>query len=195
MFLIFIDQACFCYKWKYIPKGIVSLHWSGHIGDVPSPHCSFPLCGKLNYCLFLNFTITVILLFYALKIIILGKIPCPNVLRAQVMAGSGHLQTFRLLRFLRSRNPADGHANYGIQMAVSFVLYIRSHIASRDCIFIVLPYSVSSHPWIDLSWACHDTSKRCWKTSKILWIRKILLMHYTNFKTSANKRVTRKQKG
>ncbi|KAG6735069.1 hypothetical protein I3842_01G302100 [Carya illinoinensis] len=39
-----------------------------------------------------------------------------------VMAGSGHLQTFRLLRFLRSRNPADGHANYGIQMAVSLAI-------------------------------------------------------------------------
>uniref|UniRef100_A0A2P2JSX6 Anaphase-promoting complex subunit 1 n=4 Tax=Rhizophora mucronata TaxID=61149 RepID=A0A2P2JSX6_RHIMU len=36
-----------------------------------------------------------------------------------VMAGSGHLQTFRLLRFLRSRNSVDGNANYGIQMAVS----------------------------------------------------------------------------
>ncbi|KAL6977480.1 hypothetical protein U1Q18_026279 [Sarracenia purpurea var. burkii] len=34
-----------------------------------------------------------------------------------VMAGSGHLQTFRLLRFLWSRNSADGHANYGTQMA------------------------------------------------------------------------------
>ncbi|XP_042491370.1 anaphase-promoting complex subunit 1 isoform X2 [Macadamia integrifolia] len=39
-----------------------------------------------------------------------------------VMAGSGHLQTFRLLRFLRSRNPADGHASYGIQMAVSLAI-------------------------------------------------------------------------
>ncbi|KAF8397264.1 hypothetical protein HHK36_016174 [Tetracentron sinense] len=39
-----------------------------------------------------------------------------------VMAGSGHLQTFRLLRFLRSRNSADGHASYGIQMAVSLAL-------------------------------------------------------------------------
>ncbi|KDP44743.1 hypothetical protein JCGZ_01243 [Jatropha curcas] len=39
-----------------------------------------------------------------------------------VMAGSGHLQTFRLLRFLRSRNSADGHANYGIQMAVSLAI-------------------------------------------------------------------------
>nr|VDC78379.1 unnamed protein product [Brassica rapa] len=36
-----------------------------------------------------------------------------------VMAGSGDLQIFRLLRFLRSRNSADGHANYGTQMAVS----------------------------------------------------------------------------
>ena len=35
------------------------------------------------------------------------------------MAGSGHLQTFRLLRFLRSRNCADGQSSYGIQMAVS----------------------------------------------------------------------------
>ncbi|XP_059457851.1 anaphase-promoting complex subunit 1 [Corylus avellana] len=39
-----------------------------------------------------------------------------------IMAGSGHLQTFRLLRFLRSRNSADGHANYGIQMAVSLAI-------------------------------------------------------------------------
>ncbi|GKU92135.1 hypothetical protein SLEP1_g5903 [Rubroshorea leprosula] len=38
------------------------------------------------------------------------------------MAGSGHLQTFRLLRFLRSRNSADGHASYGIQMAVSLAI-------------------------------------------------------------------------
>ncbi|KAI9156178.1 hypothetical protein LWI28_001768 [Acer negundo] len=39
-----------------------------------------------------------------------------------VMAGSGHLKTFRLLRFLRSRNSQDGHANYGIQMAVSLAI-------------------------------------------------------------------------
>ncbi|KAG8651462.1 hypothetical protein MANES_07G131200v8 [Manihot esculenta] len=39
-----------------------------------------------------------------------------------VMAGSGHLQTFRLLRFLRNRNSADGHANYGIQMAISLAI-------------------------------------------------------------------------
>ncbi|CAI0443752.1 unnamed protein product [Linum tenue] len=36
-----------------------------------------------------------------------------------VMAGSGHLQTFRLLKFLRGRSSPDGHTNYGIQMAVS----------------------------------------------------------------------------
>ncbi|XP_020086066.1 anaphase-promoting complex subunit 1 isoform X1 [Ananas comosus] len=36
-----------------------------------------------------------------------------------VMAGSGHLQTFRLLRYLRGRSSADGHMNYGIQMGVS----------------------------------------------------------------------------
>ncbi|XP_057979662.1 anaphase-promoting complex subunit 1 isoform X2 [Malania oleifera] len=39
-----------------------------------------------------------------------------------VMAGSGHLQTFRLLRFLRSRNCTDGHTNYGTQMAVSLAI-------------------------------------------------------------------------
>lgn len=48
------------------------------------------------------------------------KVYVSNILEEQVMAGSGHLQTFRLLRFLRSRNSADGHANFGIQMAVSF---------------------------------------------------------------------------
>ncbi|KAK2985961.1 hypothetical protein RJ640_028279 [Escallonia rubra] len=39
-----------------------------------------------------------------------------------VMAGSGDLQTFRLLRFLRSRNSADGSVNYGTQMAVSLAI-------------------------------------------------------------------------
>ncbi|XP_048495602.1 anaphase-promoting complex subunit 1 isoform X2 [Beta vulgaris subsp. vulgaris] len=39
-----------------------------------------------------------------------------------VMAGSGNLQTFRLLRFLRSRNSSDGQANFGIQMAVSLAI-------------------------------------------------------------------------
>ncbi|XP_038980234.1 anaphase-promoting complex subunit 1 isoform X2 [Phoenix dactylifera] len=40
----------------------------------------------------------------------------------EVMAGSGHLQTFRLLRYLRGRRSADGHINYGIQMAVSLAI-------------------------------------------------------------------------
>ncbi|GMI87289.1 pollen calcium-binding protein 1, EMBRYO DEFECTIVE 2771, anaphase promoting complex 1 [Hibiscus trionum] len=39
-----------------------------------------------------------------------------------VMAGSGHLQTLRLLRFLRNRSSVDGHANYGIQMVVSLAI-------------------------------------------------------------------------
>ncbi|KAL0680619.1 hypothetical protein Bca4012_047466 [Brassica carinata] len=41
-----------------------------------------------------------------------------------VMAGSGDLQIFRLLRFLRSRNSADGHANYGTQTAAFRHLYV-----------------------------------------------------------------------
>lgn len=39
-----------------------------------------------------------------------------------VMAGSGNLQTFRLLRFLHGRNPTDSQSNYGIQMAVSLAI-------------------------------------------------------------------------
>ncbi|KAH7677904.1 Anaphase-promoting complex subunit 1 protein [Dioscorea alata] len=39
-----------------------------------------------------------------------------------VMAGSGHLPTFRLLRYLRSRNSAEGHINFGIQMTVSLAI-------------------------------------------------------------------------
>lgn len=37
------------------------------------------------------------------------------------MAGSGHLQTFKFLKFLRSHNSADGHAGFGTQMAVSLL--------------------------------------------------------------------------
>jgi anaphase-promoting complex subunit 1 len=37
----------------------------------------------------------------------------------KVMAGSGNLQTFRLLRYLRGRISAEGQMNYGLQMAVS----------------------------------------------------------------------------
>ncbi|CAK9172113.1 unnamed protein product [Ilex paraguariensis] len=39
-----------------------------------------------------------------------------------VMAGSGHLQTFRLLKYLRSRNCADGYTHYGNQMVVSLAI-------------------------------------------------------------------------
>ncbi|XP_044973473.1 anaphase-promoting complex subunit 1 isoform X1 [Hordeum vulgare subsp. vulgare] len=39
-----------------------------------------------------------------------------------VMAGSGHLQTFRLLRYLRGRSSAEGQVNYGLQMAVSLAI-------------------------------------------------------------------------
>ncbi|KAF2560548.1 hypothetical protein F2Q70_00014078 [Brassica cretica] len=48
-----------------------------------------------------------------------------------VMAGSGDLQIFRLLRFLRSRNSADGHANYGTQMA-EFCLQVLFDCISKD---------------------------------------------------------------
>ncbi|GMH15411.1 hypothetical protein Nepgr_017252 [Nepenthes gracilis] len=41
---------------------------------------------------------------------------------AVVMAGSGNLQTFRLLKFLRNRNPTDAQASYGIHMAVSMAI-------------------------------------------------------------------------
>ncbi|KAK8947459.1 Anaphase-promoting complex subunit 1 [Platanthera zijinensis] len=39
-----------------------------------------------------------------------------------VMAGSGHLQTLRLLRYLRSRSSVEGHINYGIQMSISLAI-------------------------------------------------------------------------
>ncbi|KAK4359004.1 hypothetical protein RND71_021233 [Anisodus tanguticus] len=39
-----------------------------------------------------------------------------------VMAGSGHLQTFKLLKYLRGRNSADGHLSFGYQMAVSLAI-------------------------------------------------------------------------
>ncbi|KAL9226701.1 hypothetical protein vseg_002481 [Gypsophila vaccaria] len=41
---------------------------------------------------------------------------------AMVMAGSGDLQTLRLLRFLRNRNSSDGQANFGFQMTVSMAV-------------------------------------------------------------------------
>lgn len=52
------------------------------------------------------------------------------------MSGSGHLQTFRLLRFLRNRNSSDGHTSYGIQVAVSShstifnIMFVASHKAN-----------------------------------------------------------------
>lgn len=62
-----------------------------------------------------------------------------------VMAGSGHLQTFRLLRFLRCRNSADGHVNYGTQMAVSLAIGflflgggMRTFSTSNSCIAALL---------------------------------------------------------
>lgn len=39
------DQACLHYKWKCLSKGIVSLCWSVHIRNMPSPSCSFIVCG------------------------------------------------------------------------------------------------------------------------------------------------------
>nr|CAB3465535.1 unnamed protein product [Digitaria exilis] len=41
-----------------------------------------------------------------------------------VMAGSGNLQTFRLLRYLRGRISAEGQVNYGLQMAAFRHLYV-----------------------------------------------------------------------
>ncbi|XP_062231175.1 anaphase-promoting complex subunit 1 isoform X2 [Phragmites australis] len=41
---------------------------------------------------------------------------------SMVMAGSGNLQTFRLLRYLRGRISAEGQVNYGLQMAVSLAI-------------------------------------------------------------------------
>ncbi|KAJ8438725.1 hypothetical protein Cgig2_013771 [Carnegiea gigantea] len=64
---------------------------------------------------------------------------------ALVMAGSGNLRTFRLLRFLRSRNSSDGQANFGIQMAVSLAIGflflgggMRSFSTSRSAIAALL---------------------------------------------------------
>ncbi|KAF3675852.1 hypothetical protein FXO38_04592 [Capsicum annuum] len=45
-----------------------------------------------------------------------------EILLVQVMAGSGHLQTFKLLKYLRGRNSADGHLSFGNQMAVSLAI-------------------------------------------------------------------------
>lgn len=105
-----LDQACIHRKGKSLPKGIVSLHWSRHFGDVCPFNCSFFVRGMQKLSLF------PIPYLKRCRIYNLSQWLCE-----QVMAGSGNLQTFRLLRFLRSRNSTDGHANYGIQMAVSFL--------------------------------------------------------------------------
>ncbi|PHU09598.1 hypothetical protein BC332_21458 [Capsicum chinense] len=47
-----------------------------------------------------------------------------EILLVQVMAGSGHLQTFKLLKYLRGRNSADGHLSFGNQMAAFRHLYV-----------------------------------------------------------------------
>lgn len=44
--LISADQACLHYKWKCLSKGIVSLCRSMHTRNMPSPGCSFLVCGK-----------------------------------------------------------------------------------------------------------------------------------------------------
>ena len=59
----------------------------------------------------------------------------------QVMAGSGNLQTFRLLRFLRSRNSSDGQANFGIQMAVSITGVVEVTALNFLCLFMVILHS------------------------------------------------------
>lgn len=44
------------------------------------------------------------------------------------MAGSGHLQTFKLLKYLRGRNSADGHLSFGNQMAVSVLSFYNEFL-------------------------------------------------------------------
>jgi len=58
------------------------------------------------------------------------------------MAGSGDLQVFRLLRFLRSRNSADGHANYGTQMAVSTFVQNEGSLISCNSIALNFIFEV-----------------------------------------------------
>lgn len=105
------------------------------------------------------------------------------VLREQIMAGSGHLQTFRLLRFLRSRNSADGHANYGIQMAVSSCLvFIRSHIVSRiahlHCFYHIMRCQTTNGFVMGFSFIFLE---KWGKTCKPLWIQKFFWMCCMNF--------------
>ncbi|KAJ8769461.1 hypothetical protein K2173_002951 [Erythroxylum novogranatense] len=69
-----------------------------------------------------------------------------------VMAGSGHLQTLRLFRYLRSRNSADGNASYGIQMAISLAIGflflgggMRTFSTSNSSIAALL---ITLYPWL-----------------------------------------------
>jgi hypothetical protein len=64
-----------------------------------------------------------------------------NFVFCKVMAGSGHLQTFRLLRYLRTRSSAEGHMNYGLQMAVSyFEIDLGVGHLHRVCVSAFSPY-------------------------------------------------------
>lgn len=107
--LILADQTNQLHKRKFFAKGAIPIHWSWHLGDLSSPHCSLPLCGT-----FISSFLPKLADCY-----IVAKTLITATYAYQVMAGSGHLQTFRLLRFLRSRNCADGQSSYGVQMAVS----------------------------------------------------------------------------
>jgi hypothetical protein len=69
----------------------------------------------------------------------------------KVMAGSGNLQTFRLLRYLRGRISAEGQVNYGLQMAVSITNssdFFLEHVEEL-CIIALKEkeiYNVPVHP-------------------------------------------------
>ncbi|KAK3042105.1 hypothetical protein RJ639_001807 [Escallonia herrerae] len=85
-----------------------------------------------------------------------------------VMAGSGHLQTFRLLRFLRSRNSADGSVNYGTQMAVSLAIGflflgggMRTFSTSKSSIATLLITLYPRLPTGPNDNRCHLQSARC----------------------------------
>ncbi|KAF3656075.1 hypothetical protein FXO37_15625 [Capsicum annuum] len=58
-----------------------------------------------------------------------------------VMAGSGHLQTFKLLKYLRGRNSADGHLSFGNQMAVSVLSFTLSHTSTKSTGYLPPPTS------------------------------------------------------
>jgi anaphase-promoting complex subunit 1 len=45
----------------------------------------------------------------------------PDISLLQVMAGTGHVGTFKLLRYLRRRNDVDGAISYGNHTAVKSI--------------------------------------------------------------------------